>query len=115
MSNKNLGIRLSGFTDQMFTDISNIANNKGISVSDFLKPLIREIVRKYPAEARANKATKQNKKAEIKVYGIAEVIKQDLENVCGNLGIDTGNFLKVHLYEMIKDYPATLKQAPKSY
>lgn len=45
-------IRLRGVSEKLIEDLSNISKNLGITISQMLKPKIREIVESYPEKMK---------------------------------------------------------------
>lgn len=72
MSKRNPEIRIAGVSEKVHFELTNIAENLGIYLTDLLKPHLRKIAESYPEEMRkpfkkviVNSDTKVEEKAKM--------------------------------------------------
>lgn len=100
---ENPDLRFQYIEEWIYEQIANIAENNEMTISDFLKPHIREIVSKYPEELK--KDLKFTAKHPIRSNGISQEIAKQFETLVKNFGGNPSYFMKMHLYEIIQKYP----------
>jgi hypothetical protein len=101
--NPNPDLRFQMIEEWIYEQISNIAENNEKSISDFLKPHIREIVEKYPKELRTE--FKFTEKHHMRANGVSGEVAKEFDTLVKNFGGNPSYFMKMHLYEIIQKYP----------
>lgn len=96
----------------LYTLISNIAENKGISKNKLLRPILREIVNEFSLLDQKKVSGKDMK---IHVRGSAADVEKDLREFCKILGVHYTPVVKLKLLEKLSKFPEQLKQPPLKY
>lgn len=111
--NGNPDLRFQRVETWLIEKVSNIAQNKGMTISDFLKPHIREIVSKYPAILKGECLDTESKP--LRVYGVAKNVDKEFNAIVENFGGNPSYFFKIHLFSILEQYPEHLKLPPKDF
>ncbi len=97
-----------------FIELHNIAENKGIPFSLYIKKTLTKIADSFPDELK-KKAENTETKSHIWIDAISEKTLFELKNICDNTGVDLGALLKIELKKIAEATPAIDKRTPLPY
>lgn len=109
MSIDNPDLRFQCIEEWLQEQVANIAQHKGISMSDFLKPVIRDLVSRYPEHLRSKKQDSLKSKP-IKVSMIPKDVQKEFNQLVENFGGNPSYFLKIYLFHVVSQYPEHMKK-----
>ena len=94
-------IRIRNTPDELIRKIKILANDKCETVTQLLKPVIREISEKY------NEIEfQENEKSELVVSGISDSVIKKLELISKKTGVTVPQLLRLELYHFIENQPS---------
>jgi len=103
---KNNTLRVREFPGELNEMLTLIAKNSGQTKSQYLRPILREIIKKYPEES----SLKVNKKTqELKITGVSESVISDIKKIADSLGISESQLLRIELKDIVEKAPTYLK------
>lgn len=90
-------------------DLSNIVDNLGITKAKFLREVVSDLLKKTPYDQKTLQF--QEDKTKITIYDLDDETIETLDAIAKNKGYGTVvKFLRVHLYEVVKNYPEKYKR-----
>lgn len=88
----------------------NIADNKGIPFSLFVKQTLTHIVNDYPESMKVEANINEEKKYEYVVSHLSEKTLRDIKNICNNIGCDISTFIKIEMQKISSQYPEKFRK-----
>ncbi len=103
-------IRLRALPPQLKTDLDNISDNLGISLTQMLKPILREVSDSFPVHLKKPPLIKIKARNEILIRGVSNNLITELDNISGNLGITITQIMIPKLQAFVDKQPPRMKQ-----
>ncbi len=90
-----------------YKELRNVAVNKDIPFSIFMKQTLTAIVNSYPEELKKKKKTNEIHES-LKISGISDKTFNELNNICANLNVDMSSLLKIETKKLTVLLPKEL-------
>jgi hypothetical protein len=91
-------LRIHNTPDEIINKIKILARDRGDTVSDFLRPVIREISKKYKTGELI-----ESELSELKLTGTSDAVIKDLKNISKKIGVTVPQLLRLELFHFIEN------------
>tara|TARA_R110002167_G_scaffold24774_7_gene86680 strand:+ start:3061 stop:3372 length:312 start_codon:yes stop_codon:yes gene_type:complete len=91
-------LRIHNTPDEIINKIKILARDRGDTVSDFLRPVIREISQKYKTGELI-----ESELSELKLTGTSDAVIKDLKNISKKIGVTVPQLLRLELFHFIEN------------
>lgn len=91
-------LRLCGTPDELIEKIKILANDKCEPVSQFMRPVIREISKKYEGIEKTNSDC-----SELQLTEISDAVVEKLEIAANKIGVTVPQLLRLEFYLFIEN------------
>jgi len=105
---RNRPLRIDKTPDVLLTPLNNIADNMGVTMTDLLRPEVRNIVDSYPEYLKRKPSQKKCKHCAI--YGVPTKVIDELFNIADNLDISYAAILKIGFTKLEQGFPEKMKK-----
>lgn len=102
---------ITNIKKEMRDDLDGCSDYRGISITEFLAPLITDIVNSYPDHLKEDK--KCEKAGYIRVRGISAKTKRQLHNIAEHIGVDKADIIKLGIAGKMEAQPDYMKKFKK--